>query len=145
MYVPANDLTRSAQDLLNSTLQDYMASVLVPGECCLLLVVDWVREHAHSFFRPVEKQQLELERELSSCGSDSHFCRMWLYMHHIYSKTKRRNILAQADDLQLYCPDSVCLVNGLHIGNFLFNQFVVPTRPICLAILMLRLPGAKLY
>ena len=53
VYVSANDLTRSAQDLLNSTLQDYMASVLVPGECCLLLVVDWVREHAHSFFPPV--------------------------------------------------------------------------------------------
>ena len=46
VYVSANDLTRSAQDLLNSTLQDYMASVLVPGECCLFLVVVWVREHA---------------------------------------------------------------------------------------------------
>ena len=53
VYVSANDLTRSTQDLLNSTLQDYMASVLVPGECCLLLVVDWVREHAQSFLPPV--------------------------------------------------------------------------------------------
>ena len=100
MYVSANDLTRSAQDLLNSILQEYMASVLVPVECCLLLVVDWVREHAHSFFPPVETQQLELERELSSCGSDTYFCCMWLYMH-IYSKTKIRNILGLADDLQL--------------------------------------------
>ena len=63
-------------------------------------------------------------------------------MHHIYSKTKRRNILALADDLLLYCPDSVCLVKGLHIGNFLFNQFVMPTRPVCPAILMLGLPGS---
>ena len=101
MSQPMTSPDLPAQDLLNSTLQDYMVSVLVPGECCLLLVVDWVREHAHSFFSPVEKEQLELERELSSCGSDSYFCRMWLYMHHIYSKTKRRNILALADDLQL--------------------------------------------
>ena len=40
------------------------------------------------------------------------------------------------------CPDSVCLVKGLHIGNFLFNQNVVPTRPACPAILMLGLPGS---
>ena len=139
VYVSANDLTRSAQDLLNSTLQDYMASVLVPGECCLLLVVDWVREHAHSFFPPEEKQQLELEWELSSCGSDSHFCRMWFYMHHIYSKTKRRNILALADDKQL---SGFCLpVKGSSHWSFLVQSFRICfyTRPVCPA--MLGLPG----
>ena len=99
VYVSANELSRSAQDLLNSSLQDHVSSSRVLGEPCLLLVLDWVREHAHSFFPPATRQEVPDEGVAS--GSEAYFCRMWLYMHHIYSKTKRRNILALAGDLQL--------------------------------------------
>ena len=109
VYVSANDLQRGAQDLLNSSLHEYSSSLTL-GEASLLLHIDWVREHAHSFFPPTPVHNLEPESDLVP-GSDSHFCRMWLYMHHIYSKTKRRNILALADQLQL---SGFCLPGKLH-------------------------------
>ena len=112
--------------LLQKCTSQPMTSLDLPKiSSTLLYKITW---HQFLFLRirrflpPVENQQLELERELSSCRSDSHFCRMWLYMHHIYSKTKRRNILALWQTT-CSCPDSIFLVKGLHIGNFLFNQY----------------------
>ena len=93
-----------------------MSSSLSPGEVGLLNIVEWIRDNAGDFF-PISASspdKVELESDKDN-GPGAHFCRMWLYMHHIYSKTKRRNILAHADELQLtgFClpgkPGVVCV------------------------------------
>ena len=115
MYLYADELKRYSQDRLNSELQTFLKTV-VPGEACLVEVMEWVRDNAASFF-PVQyssSQKMDLESNTDE-SPDSYFCRMWLYMHHIYSKTKRRNILALADELKLtgFClpgkPGVVCV------------------------------------
>ena len=144
MYLRSDTLTRDAQDLLNSDLKRYMQSTLAGncggggaggtgGEVCLLGVVDWIRENAGSYSPPTCAQPQSLlpdpsskraterqQQENATSGSRSppsskQFSRLWLYMHHIYSKTKRRNILSLAPELGLtgFClpgkPGVVCV------------------------------------
>ncbi len=107
-------MKRKLQDELNSDLQAFIGT-LSPGEACLLPIVEWIRDNAHSYF-PVPRTARKLEPESNTdAGANSHFCRMWLYMHHIYSKTKRRNILSLSGELDLtgFClpgkPGVVCV------------------------------------
>ena len=117
MYVSSNKLSRRSQDDLNSELKQFMLSALSPGEVGLLNVVEWIRDNAGAYF-PISDSLVEQNSSDTGTkenGPDTYFCRMWLYMHHIYSKTKRRNILAHADELQLtgFClpgkPGVVCV------------------------------------
>lgn len=79
----------------------------------MLSVTDWARDHAHNYF-PIPAAHSNVQ-EPNSDPTSKHFCRLWLYMHHIYSKTKRRNILTCAGELDLtgFClpgkPGVVCV------------------------------------
>ena len=82
---------------------------------CLLTITEWIRDNAGSYF-PIPNNPYHMESELNTKDDHgTHFCRMWLYMHHIYSKTKRRNILSNASELDLtgFClpgkPGVVCV------------------------------------
>lgn len=113
MYASANELKRSSQDELNSDLNVYIIT-LPPGEACLLQIVEWIRDNSATYFPVPCKNKPHPEPNLDT-SADSHFCRMWLYMHHIYSKTKRRNILSLSNELELtgFClpgkPGVVCV------------------------------------
>ena len=117
VYVRSNDLSAQKQDQLNAELGSFMVSQLSSDELCLLSVLDWVRENASSFFvTPVMVTTADSQMSDSTkLQSPTEFCHMWLYMHHIYSKTKRRNILSLADELELtgFClpgkPGVVCV------------------------------------
>lgn len=112
VYVSSNGLTRRGQDDLNSDLKEYVSSSLPPGDVCLLSIVEWIRDNAGGYF-PIPN--IPDSVELESDEPLSHFSRMWLYMHHIYSKTKRRDILSLAQELDLtgFClpgkPGVVCI------------------------------------
>jgi hypothetical protein len=106
-------LKRYSQDELNSDLQTFVKTLPL-GEACLLLIAEWIRDNAEPYF-PVPCKSLVDPESGVYTSSDSHFCRMWLYMHHIYSKTKRRNILSLSSELELtgFClpgkPGVVCV------------------------------------
>ena len=113
MYVSSNDLKRRGQDDLNSDLLHFMKNNIETGTVCLLQIVEWIRDNAGSYC-PIPSSPVDMEPE-SSDSSGSQFSRMWLYMHHIYSKIKRRNILSLADEFQLtgFClpgkPGVICV------------------------------------
>lgn len=113
IYLHANELKRRSQDELNSDLQGFIKT-LSPGEVCLLPIVEWIRDNAASYFPIPVSHSLDPEPNVDT-SADLHFCRMWLYMHHIYSKTKRRNILSLSSELELsgFClpgkPGVVCV------------------------------------
>ena len=110
VYVSSNSLTRRGQDDLNSDLTTIITD-MPRGEVCLLSIAEWVRDNVGSYC-PLPTL---LSDELDTSTGSVTFCRTWLYMHHIYSKTKRRNILDLADDLELtgFClpgkPGVVCV------------------------------------
>ena len=113
IHLSANELKRCSQDELNSDLRVFAES-LPPGEACLLPIVEWARDNADAYFPVpcISKPEMDVNVDTTA---DSHVCRMWLYMHHIYSKTKRRNILSLCGELELsgFClpgkPGVVCV------------------------------------
>lgn len=113
VHIHSDGLTRIGQDDFNKDLQVYMSTELVLGDACLLSVIDWAREKAPNYYTVPPPPFQQTEKRVDSESND--FCRMWLYMHHIYSKTKRRNILSLASDLKLtgFClpgkPGVVCI------------------------------------
>lgn len=116
VYVRSNDLSAQGQDQLNAKLGNFMKEQLSSDDPCLLSVVEWVRENASSYFlSPMVTTVASLASGTKEPQSPSELCHMWLYMHHIYSKTKRRNILSLADELELtgFClpgkPGVVCV------------------------------------
>ena len=111
VYVSSDSLTRRGQDDLNADLKQFRTTLPL-GEVCLLTIAEWVKDNAGSYF-PIVSPQPNTSKSAGRGGRA--FCRLWLYMHHIYSKTKRRNILDLADQLQLsgFClpgkPGIVCV------------------------------------
>ena len=121
----SNDLSRSCQDDLNADLQDYIKTSVIPGDVCLLTIIDWIRDNSSGYFSsPSTPGTDELDPEDDSA---SHFCRMWLYMHHIYSKTKRKDILSLAGELELtgFClpgkPGVVCVEGKVQKTKHFYN------------------------
>ena len=122
VYVNSSDLSHRGQDDLNFDLKHFITTI-PSGDACLLTIVEWIREEFGKYCS-FPKPQMKLE---STTGSETTFCRMWLYMHHIYSKTKRRNILDLADELQLTGfslpgkPGVVCVEGELQATKHFYN------------------------
>ncbi len=115
VYLSSKDLHRTNQDMLNSDLQRYMTTILT-NEPCLLNVIEWARDNASTYFPiPTSHNSAAPAVTQTTATKKETFCRVWLYMHHIYSKTKRKNILSLASDLELsgFClpgkPGVVCI------------------------------------
>lgn len=109
-HLHSDSLTRDGQDNFNKDLKGFMSTELIPGDVCILSIIEWVRERGQYYYTPPPPHV-----DCDITIEPNEFCRMWLYMHHIYSKTKRRNILALAGNLNLtgFClpgkPGVVCV------------------------------------
>ena len=108
--VRSNTLSRHTHDVINEDIKEFIEEAVEPGEMCLMQAIQWVVENGGRYFPAVVKTGTHDE----DCENDK-FCRMWLYMHHIYSKTKRRNILQLSKEYNLsgFClpgkPGVVCV------------------------------------
>jgi hypothetical protein len=113
--IRSNELTRHTHDVINEDVKDFLSETIEPGESCLMQAIQWVVENGGKYFPVCVKQGVGKDE----CDG-SKFCRMWLYMHHIYSKTKRRNILQLAKEYNLsgFClpgkPGVVCVEGTAH-------------------------------
>lgn len=68
------------------------------GEVCVLSAVDWLRDHTHKY---LEQDDGGGAKGAAETQSGETFTRLWIYSHHIYNKSKRKNILEWAKELQL--------------------------------------------
>lgn len=67
------------------------------GEVCVLSSIDWLRDHTHEY---LEQDDGEVKGAAETLSGET-FTRLWIYSHHIYNKSKRKNILEWAKELQL--------------------------------------------
>ena len=120
MFARSQNLNRNIQKELNDDLNSHI-STLDCGELCSLPAIQWIQENGEQYIARSRTEKSAPLTENNSRGSESKskkgamFLRMWLYMHHIYSKTKRKDILQWASDYNLtgFClpgkPGVVCL------------------------------------
>lgn len=119
-FARSQSLNRDFQKELNDDLISYI-SALDSGELCTLPAIQWIQENGDQYVAKSRTERSTSETENNSQYSElkskkgTIFLRMWLYMHHIYSKTKRKDILQWASDYNLtgFClpgkPGVVCL------------------------------------
>lgn len=120
LFARSQDLNRDIQKELNDDLNSHI-STHESGELCILPAIQWVQENGYQYITRSRTEKSSTltenclrESEFKSKKRNS-FLRMWLYMHHIYSKTKRKDILQWASDYNLtgFClpgkPGVVCL------------------------------------
>lgn len=97
----SNNITRTSQSNLNKSLHGFL-SELPTGETMILEIINWVQENSAIYF---EKENDIIEKTSSDTNSEEdtnneEYC-FWIYMHHIYSKYKRRNIVNWAREYKL--------------------------------------------
>ena len=119
-FARSQSLNRDVQKELNDDLCSYI-SALGSGELCTLSAIQWIQENGDRYItrgrtgRITSETENNLQCNESKSKNGTVFLRMWLYMHHIYSKTKRKDILQWASDYNLtgFClpgkPGVVCL------------------------------------
>jgi len=119
LFVGSQNLNRETQRELNENLNSHI-SELDCGELCTLPAIQWIQENGELYItknqtKRTSKTDNKSQENKGSTKKDELFLRMWLYMHHIYSKTKRKDILQWASDYNLtgFClpgkPGVVCL------------------------------------
>lgn len=123
LSVRSDQISRRDQDQLNVDMTEYLQNELfsVCREVCVNSVIEWIKDNLINYCSPPVAAVTPTHQSLSGCHGD--FCRMWLYMHHIYSKIKRRNILSLSKDYELsgFClpgkPGVVCIEGTVHSTN----------------------------
>lgn len=69
------------------------------GEVCVLAAVDWVKDSLQSLLAATALKTVT--PATSSLVAQEVFSRLWIYSHHIYNKSKRKNILEWSKELGL--------------------------------------------
>uniref|UniRef100_A0A1A8K1T4 RWD domain containing 2B n=1 Tax=Nothobranchius kuhntae TaxID=321403 RepID=A0A1A8K1T4_NOTKU len=93
--VRCSALSRTDQTQLQARLNKYLMENCL-GEVCVLSAADWVKDNLHLF---INKSLLTAPPQREK--SQEVFSRLWIYSHHIYNKSKRKNILEWSKELGL--------------------------------------------
>ncbi|KAG7478769.1 RWD domain-containing protein 2B [Solea senegalensis] len=92
-------LSRAQQTQLHTALNAHLTENC-QGDVCVLSAVDWVKDNLQLFISKSSSAAPALKKE-SSPQLEEVFSRLWIYSHHIYNKTKRKNILEWSKELGL--------------------------------------------
>ncbi|XP_072313633.1 RWD domain-containing protein 2B [Eucyclogobius newberryi] len=99
--VRCSALNRSQQSQLHSDLGAHLSESCL-GDVCVLSAVDWLKDHLHLYRGPSSPSASPTQREpATALPRELVFTRLWIYSHHIYNKTKRKNILEWSKELGL--------------------------------------------
>ncbi|XP_076833241.1 RWD domain-containing protein 2B [Brachyhypopomus gauderio] len=111
------EISRAQQSRLLADLTSYLRASCC-GDVCALSAVEWLKEHALEYLGRSALDHAPKKETVASQPRET-FTRLWIYSHHIYNKSKRKNILEWAKEMNLsgFCmpgkPGIVC-VEGLH-------------------------------
>jgi len=99
-YSRCSGLSRAQQTQLQAHLNRYLMENC-QGEVCVLAAVDWVKDNLQPFINESLLAAPALKKESPSSRPQEVFSRLWIYSHHIYNKSKRKNILEWSKELGL--------------------------------------------
>jgi len=93
--VVSNHISRTSQSMLNKDLHQFLLT-LEENQVVLMDLVSWLQENISNYY--TVKEEI---KNVENCSPDNEIYFMWLYMHHIYSKNKRKDIINWANELEL--------------------------------------------
>lgn len=112
IYVRNRRQSRAQHARLNKDLGVFIKGC-ERGEPCLFAGIHWLQDNAKSY---VENDETKVANEAKDVRKEEeNLVRYWIYSHHIYSSTKRREILNLAQQLKLtgFCmpgkPGIICV------------------------------------
>lgn len=109
VYVRNTTQNRDQHARMNKDLSNYILG-LARGEPCIFLAIAWIQDNAADYIENKTEQN-----PVQTSEKCDQLVRYWIYSHHIYSKTKRREILNLAHLLHLtgFCmpgkPGIICV------------------------------------
>ncbi|CAL8351681.1 unnamed protein product [Lota lota] len=104
--VQCTDLNRAQQTRLQADLTVYLRENS-RGDVCVLTAVEWVKDNAQRYIYHTSSSSSTVavtggvESAARSPPVVEVFSRLWIYSHHIYNKSKRKNILEWSKELGL--------------------------------------------
>lgn len=145
LSIISDEMKRTEQTALKVALDQFMEN-LERNEIILLELITWLQENTSSYFNTmVNSTPKEIQNDIEAVKETSTMTSMWLYMHHIYSKTKRKDIQHWAHELQLTGfslpgKPGVVYVEGItnHVEDFFdrlrslpWKRITCKTKEIC--------------
>ena len=103
VFLSSNGLTRERQGIWNSEMREYLKEI-ANGEQIIYNLLQWVKDNGEKHFHQLCSTDTNKKELILDCKYDKQTATidsMWLYMHHIYNKNKRRDIINWANELQL--------------------------------------------
>ncbi len=122
-YVKSDSFNRDDQARLNTDLGGYLKETFEPDLLIISDLSSWIQSNAGNYVQKTDANSVDNVKAKLSKSAHIEVGRLWLYSHHIYSKTKRKNILDLAKDNSLtgFCmpgkPGIVCLEGPIDICN----------------------------
>ncbi|XP_061538552.1 RWD domain-containing protein 2B [Phycodurus eques] len=99
--VRCRGLSRAQQTQLHAGLNAHLADACL-GDVCVLSAVEWLTENLRAYVDKSSSAPPPPETDATSPRRRQQaFSRLWIYSHHIYNSTKRKNILEWAKELGL--------------------------------------------
>lgn len=94
IFVRNNKLNKTQHAQVNKDLVEFISS-LERGEPCIFSAISWLQDNA--------PQYVDINETIPNDNKKSNdkYVRFWIYSHHIYSKTKRKEIVDLAHELHL--------------------------------------------
>lgn len=90
-------LTKEQERKIKNTIEDFIDSVNSYEEVYVFQIISWLQDNLENYLMVDDK----MDSSESEDKKTVEFERMWIYSHHIKSKTKRKNIVQSANDLDL--------------------------------------------
>lgn len=94
VFVRNHKLNRTQHIKLNKDLLEYVSS-LERGEPCIFSAISWLQDNGYEYVDVTENTSKEKSK------NNDKYVRYWIYSHHIYSKTKRKEIVDLAQQLHI--------------------------------------------
>ncbi|XP_019876144.1 RWD domain-containing protein 2A [Aethina tumida] len=108
MFIRNSKLNKVQHIAINKEISNFLNS-LDRGEPCIFTAVSWLQDNYEKYI------QIQEDPKPSQTQKNEDLVRYWIYAHHIYSKTKRREIVDQAHNYSLngFClsgkPGIICV------------------------------------
>ena len=102
VFIPSNGLTREHQREWNAEMRDFLQDI-ASGEQVIYTILQWLKDTGENHFTGrTNRRTHELTEDHRKEEKDpGMLSSMWLYMHHIYNKDKRKDIIHWANELNL--------------------------------------------